>query len=166
MRLYICGFGRGGKDVTAEYLRDRLGFKFSASSYFCAKLFIYGALQEKYGYSSFEDCFNDRHNHRVEWADMITKYNTPNLTKLSSNIFDSGNDIYVGIRRYEELRAAKEKWNDVFVIWVDAEGRVEDESAESCTVTIDQADIVIRNRGTLTEYYKKLDKLCKLLENK
>ena len=163
MKIMITGQARSGKDHAAGILCEKLDIDFQSSSYILCESVIYPKLKQKYKYSCAEECFHDRMNCRSEWYDIITQYNIPDRTALASKIFEKGY-VYVGIRNREELEAAKDKWDDVFVIWIDASERVEPESEASCTVTIDQADIVIQNNGKLSEFNKKLDKLCTLLK--
>lgn len=100
---------------------------------------------------------------RQRWYEEIKAYNTPDLTRLSAEIFKT-NDAYIGLRDRDELDAAKERWPDVVVLWVDASERVEPESSASCTAGKDQADFVVENNETLEEFNRKLYKLSILLE--
>jgi hypothetical protein len=148
--IYIVGHGRHGKDTVAETLRDRFNFTFTASSWFMADKVIFPALKDKYGYTTVRQCFYDRHSHRSEWFDLIDKAN-PNGTELSEAIFKQ-NDIYVGIRNKRELDAVKaDPRFDPFVVWVDASNRLEPEPGSSMGITIDDADYVIDNNGTVED---------------
>ncbi len=66
MNILIIGHGRHGKDTLAELIQVYTGFTFKSSSESAAEIFIYDALKEKYGYKSFIECYEDRHNHRAE----------------------------------------------------------------------------------------------------
>lgn len=164
MKLFICSGKRAGKDHAALFLKSDMGLKFQSSSYFAAEEFIFDALKDKYGYSSIDDCFSDRHNHRSEWYDLIRGYNSEDPTKLSTQIFKT-NDCYVGIRDRNELAAAKIKWPDCLVLWIDAEGRVESEDERSCTITKDQADIIIENKKSIEDFEEKLVKFSNLIRS-
>ena len=74
LKLCIISHGRFGKDSAAEFFCER-GYKASSSSLAAAKIFLYDALKDKYGYKSFEECYDDRHNRRAEWYDAICDYN-------------------------------------------------------------------------------------------
>lgn len=166
LKIVITGYGRAGKDYAGEYLKGQIDLSFESSSYFAAKKFIFEEIRDEFGYKTVEQCFEDRHNHRKLWYDMITEYNSEDRTRLLSGIFEKF-DAYVGLRNYAELEAAKERWGrHILVIWIDAGERVPVESWESCTVTIDQADIVIKNSGTVEEFDLKLEKLASLLEGR
>ena len=162
LKIFIIGHKRSGKDRAAERLRNATGMKFEASSMFCAKLFIFDTLKEKYGYTSAEEAFEDRHDHREEWFSLIADYNKDDPTRLSNEIFKE-NHAYVGLRRFEELELSKKRWPEAIVIYIDAEGRVPPESESSCTIKKSQAHIIIENKTTLQEYNNKLDKLVNLL---
>jgi hypothetical protein len=164
MKLFICGHARSGKDYAGEYLRKVLRISFDSSSYCAIKHFLYDKLKDEYGFTSVDDCFNRRHEEgmRKRLFDEICAFNNEDPTALSAVIF-AENDAYVGIRNYVELEAAKKRWPDAFVIWIDASGRVPPESIESCTISKDQADIIIENDGTVEEFDDKLSRLCRFI---
>lgn len=144
-KLMLLGYGRHGKDSVAEIL-THYGFTYMSSSWAAAENVVFPVLGPKYGYETVEDCFEDRHNHRREWFDLITEFNTPDKARLPRIIY-SQVDIYVGIRNRDEFLAAREEGLFDYAIWVDASKRLPVESTESCTVTPDDADIVIDNNG-------------------
>lgn len=121
MKLLILGHGRHGKDSVAEILRDLFSIKFVSSSFAAAEIAVYPHLKDLYGYSSIQECFDDRANHRMEWKNLITEYNTPDKSKLCKEILEV-NDCYVGMRCGEEYEATKDLFD--FIIWVDASKRV------------------------------------------
>ena len=165
-KLLIVGYRRHGKDFAAEYLHKKYGFKFTSSSMYAAKKFIYNELSSKYGYETFEHCFNDRMEHRAEWYDLITEYNQDNPSRLAEDMLGEGYDIYVGMRNKDELLHCKANKVFDYIIWVDAEERlgfIEDSS--SCTIDKSMADYVIDNNGTIEQLYNNLDNLMtKLLQ--
>jgi hypothetical protein len=128
------------------------------------KLFLFEQIREKYGYATIEDCYNDRHSHRQIWYEAIRRFNEVDRSRLGQLIFQSY-DIYDGCRDKEEFDALKLKNLFDIAIWVDADGRVEPEGKNSMTVTIEDADIVIRNSGSESDYnkrvYRTLMTLCK-----
>jgi len=75
MKLLIIGYGANGKDTVAEYWQKEFGLTFSSSSLTACKIFLFDYLKDKYNYKTYEECFNDRHNHRQEWFDLIKDYN-------------------------------------------------------------------------------------------
>lgn len=151
LKLGIIGLGRGGKDTVAEILRDKFGYTFLSSSEASAKIFLFDLLKDEFGYETWQECFEDRHNHRDRWFTEISKYNTPDKSRLARAIMEE-NDIYVGMRCKDELDACVKGGVFDLVIWVDASDRVSYREPESsCTVTKEQADLIIDNNGTELE---------------
>jgi hypothetical protein len=123
MSILILGHGRHGKDTAAEFLRDNHGLSFSSSSWIAANEFIFDDLKGMFDYSSVKKCFDDRHNHRALWNQMIAEYNKDDPTRLAKLIL-SDYDIYVGMRSQREYTACVEQQLFDLVIWVDASTRV------------------------------------------
>lgn len=155
-KLLILGYARHGKDTVAEFLRDDHGFRFDSSSHFVAK----EAIWKNWGcavYDSFAEMYADRVNHRVLWMQMISAYNTPDKTRTASEMLAQGKDLYVGMRRLDELEACREKGVFDKVIWVNADLRHPPEVG-SMDITEDNAnaDLTIYNNGTLAELRKNV----------
>ena len=149
-KLLIIGHARHGKDSVAEMLHDTHGYKFVSSSMFVGQEILW----DNWGvacYDSFDHMFADRVNHRKLWADMITAYNTPDKTKTASTMLSRGYDLYVGMRRRDELEACLEA--DVFdeIVWVDRSQHLPDEPADSMDLLATDADCIIDNNGTLED---------------
>lgn len=158
MKLLIIGHARHGKDTLAEYLRDRHGFRVADSSRRAAEIFLFDKLKDKYGYKDFEECFRDRVNRRAEWFDEITKYNTPDKTRLARNIL-ANSDIYVGMRSREEVMACRAVGLFDFVIWVDASERLPPEPVDSCQVDVHCAHLSFNNNGKLGDFAYHAERL-------
>lgn len=163
-RLVVIGYGRHGKDTVSELLAERYGYTFKSSSEYCAEHLVYPALKDLYGYHSVEECYNDRHNHRSEWYNLIADYNEQDLARLGRQIL-SEFSIYCGLRRREELDAIKAAGICDFVIWVDASKRLPPEDSASCTVGPDQADYIIDNNGDLDQLIPEVDNAIKYMSN-
>lgn len=153
-KLLIIGHGRHGKDVLADVFAEEYGFKAKSSSMAAAELLIYDQLKGKYGYKTFEECYADRHNHRAEWFDLITEFNTPDKTALAKLIMNN-NDIYVGMRNSDEIAACKKEGIFDFVIWADRPGTPKERS-ESFNITEKDADFIIVNDGSKFDFKEKL----------
>ncbi len=162
-KILIIGSARHGKDFMAETLRDNFDFSFKSSSMAAAEIFIYDKLKNKYGYKSFEECFNDRVNRRAEWYDLIVEYNTPDKLRLAKHVLMT-NDCYVGMRNFDEIEKSKELFD--LVVWVDASGRLPVESKKSMTGVKWQSDIIIDNNGSQTDFKNRVIKLGNLLYKK
>ena len=145
--IYVIGHGRHGKDTVGDMLGE-LGFKTCASSWFMAEKVVFPALKDEYGYTSVEECFDDRHSHREEWFDLIGKSN-PTGVELSQGIFEE-HDVYIGIRSKRELDAVKSNpMFNPYVIWVDASDRLPLEDASSMELSVEDADYFLNNNGSI-----------------
>lgn len=156
MKLMVCGHARHGKDQFCEFM----GLVYTSSSMAALDNVIWPAMG--HNYSSKEECFEDRVNHRAEWHRLITEYNTPDLTKLSRAIF-ADNVVYCGIRNREEFHAARRASLFDLSIWIDASDRMPPESEDSCKLLPEDCDIIITNNGTLEELQVKALQLKKAI---
>jgi hypothetical protein len=148
MKLMVLGHARHGKDTVCEILSRDYGLKWTSSSFFVAEKVVRPALEAKgLFYSSVETMYADRHNHRAAWFNAIAAYNAPDPSRLGRALFESGCDIYCGMRNHVEFLALRAAGVIDFTIWVDASRRCPPEPESSCTVTPDMADYVLDNNG-------------------
>ena len=154
-KLMIVGHARHGKDTVCSILAD-YGYTWISSSWACGEITVWPLLQGQY--PDYQACFDDRHNRREVWFNAIKAYNTPDETRLGREIYKA-NDIYCGIRRFEELSALKEAHVIDFVIWIDASKRMPPEDKSSCTVHPFQAHYILDNNGTLQDLRIRVGKL-------
>ena len=152
----IAGFKRHGKDEMALYINKHYDLTSKSSSWFACEKFIFNRMKDLYGYETPLECYNDRDNHRVLWYQYICDYNKENKAQLGIDIFSEA-DFYVGIRDKDELEGIKKHFPNLTVVWVDAIERKEPENSDSMNVTIDDADIVIDNNGSLGAFYLRID---------
>lgn len=145
MNLLIIGHRQHGKSDVGKMLASVLNTKAHDSSWFMAERVVYPALKEKYGYTSVEECYDDRGAHRQEWFDLIEAYNvTPD--RLTRAILDEGS-IYIGMRSRMEFAGSNQHFD--FIIWVDASERVDSEPTTSMKLTMADADYVLDNNGPI-----------------
>lgn len=162
-KLLILGHARHGKDTVAEMLRDRHGFSFASSSYFAMQKVIRPALAEiGINYTSDEECYADRVNHRGFWYDKICEYNGGGPSRLAEEILVD-HDMYVGMRANDEYVASRPMFD--FVVWVDSSGRgIPPEDSSSMTIEYDpQRMVLINNGGTLEDLAAAIDDLIDML---
>lgn len=154
-RLLIVGHGRHGKDELASIFKKNYSLRFSSSSEAAAKIFIYDALKDERGYESFKQCYNDRHNHRALWYDMICEFNKDDKARLAKLIM-AENEIYVGMRDESEIQACLAA--DLFdcVIWVNRPSTPL-EGSDSFNIDKSHADLIFHNDGTLDDLALKVD---------
>lgn len=162
LKICVLGHGRHGKDTLAEIYNEQFGMTFQSSSMKAAEIFIFDELKNKYNYKTFQDCYNDRSNHRAEWHDLICDYNKDDKAKLAKDILKDA-DCYVGMRSGVEIEeCVKQKLFDL-IIWVDASKRLPLEPADSFNIDKSYADIIIDNNGTLEEFTRRATNLGKIL---
>ena len=167
-KLMIVGHARHGKDTVCEMLAKH-GYTWASSSWVCGELAVWPDVQYHmsmfeagelgaidFGYGSYEECFDDRANHRAFWYDCISEFNREDKTRLGRLIYDKY-DIYCGIRNGSELAALREAKVIDFTIWIDRLN-VMPEASDSMTIRQFQADHLIYNNGTLEDLQVKVDK--------
>lgn len=160
-KLLIIGHARHGKDTVAEML-SKYGLTYKSSSEMAAEIFIYDKLKDKYRYRSFEECYEDRMNHRAEWYDLICEYNKTDKAALAKEILKLA-DCYVGMRsRYEIEECLKQGVFDL-VIWVDRSEHLPLEPKSSFDIDKSCADIVIDNNYSLDKLQSTIDRLAPFL---
>jgi hypothetical protein len=160
-KILIIGNARHGKDTLAELFNKHFGMTFKSSSHAANELFIFDKLKEEHGYKTLEQCFEDRVNHREKWYEMVRDYNNTDKSRLSKEII-SMVDCYVGMRDHEEFIASKDLFD--LIIYVDAEGREKKEKL-SFNIPKEDADFVISNKTTLSDFETKSIRLGKLIFN-
>lgn len=134
-KILILGHAQSGKDTTASILTDLTGMTFCSSSWFVADKIIYPALKDKYNYISTEQCFLDRFNHREEWKNLIAEYNKNDKARLAKEILQV-NDIYVGMRKFDEYEECLRQNIFNLIVYVTAEPRV-NENDPTMEITFD-----------------------------
>lgn len=165
MNFLILGHMQHGKTTVAEMLNKEYGLTSKDSSMACAEIFIYDKLKNKYGYSSFEQCYEDRKQHRSEWFQMICDYNTPDKAKLGKEIIKRV-DIYVGMRSDDELQECIKQ--NIFDLIIGVyRPKFPEEPKTSFNINIwKECDIILPNDGTLKELKNKIKKLNLIFNEK
>lgn len=160
--IFVTGHGRHGKDTVAQLMHDYGGYRICDSSRFVCDAAVFPTLGPKYGYASPQECYEDRHQHRKEWFDLISAYNAEGH-ELAEALFQD-HDVYTGLRSKRELDAfcALPDANP-FVVWVDASDRLPPEPATSLTITAADAHWHIDNNGPEEELRGKVGTLLTVL---
>jgi hypothetical protein len=140
-------------------LRDMVGLTFRSSSEAACEIAVFPWLSDIYGYTTPEECFNDRAQHREEWRSLITQYNTPDKGKLCREILQTS-DCYVGMRCPLELAATRHLFG--LVLWIDASAR--HPADPSMGIERDRNMLMINNNGTIGDLQYEAYKLAQLLK--
>ena len=159
-KILVIGHARHGKDTVAELLQAKLGLTCTSSSLQAAKTVVYPVLKSVYGYTTVQECFEDRGNHRQEWFELICAYNRDDPSKLAKVIL-STSDIYIGLRSRREFEASRKLFD--FIIWVDASTRLPPEPLTSMELAITDADTFIFNNGSLSQLHEEMKKIYTLV---
>ena len=147
----LFGYARHGKDTAAEILTRRFGVRCVSSSWFAAEKIMMPYFAAKgVVYPSVQECFDDRLDKRAQWFDEIAKYNTPDGSRLSRELF-AEYDIYIGIRNVVEFLAAKQAGLFDYAVWIDRSQHLPAEPTTSNKLGPQFADVVVDNNGTLAE---------------
>jgi hypothetical protein len=160
-KLLVVGHGRHGKDTVCEML-EAYGYTFQSSSKFCSELFIFKHLKWQYSYTSEEECYQDRHNHRTEWYDMIHNYCKDDLARLGRNLF-AEHDIYCGLRNKREFFAMQNEELFDYAIWVDRTDHLPTEDPSSMSIEQWMCDYTIDNNSDLQRLRKNVHTLMKTI---
>jgi dephospho-CoA kinase len=161
-KILILGHMRHGKDTAAQMLQEEFGYTFESSSEAAARIFLYDALKEKYGYKTPEECFEDRMNRRAEWFDLICEYNKEDAARLAKEILKKS-DVYVGMRSKEEIQECQRQGVFDLVIGIfNPDKPLEDPSSNNINIWR-VSDVVLPNAGTLDDLRQKIKKLKYLL---
>lgn len=160
MKFLILGFAQSGKDTFADYIVKEYSLKFKSASMLMAEKIIMPKFPNRY--TSVEECYADRVNHRSIWAKLLEEYIKDDKTKFIKEVF-SESEIYCGLRSPTELLAAKKENLFDLSIWIDRNMCFEDKT--SCRLTKYYADIIIENNGSLQDLYDKADRLFSLFDS-
>jgi len=147
----FCGMGRCGKDTAGIYLASGCSIRFKGSvSSIVAPLIATGLNQD------VDTAYAERHENRMYWYEFCNELRRHDPTLLVKMTL-SENDIVGGIRSANELFECSRLGVIDLSVWVENDRVAKDPTVE---YTADDCDIVVRNCGTLSEYYGKLRRLA------
>jgi hypothetical protein len=161
VKIGICGYGRSGKDTAAEVLSRLLKLPYKAGTSYYARHLVFDRMKWKgFQYEDANACWNDRHNHRKLWADLIGEYNRDDPARLYRDCLE-GQNFLTGIRWKNEFQACNAAGLVDFWIWIENRNVPRD---ATCQVTMDDCDFAIPNSRSLEEYLVRLEKLSRILK--
>lgn len=160
MKIGICGHGRSGKDTAAEQLAIHTPMRYVAGTSYWARHLVYASISDHgQTYENAEKCWQDRHNHRQVWADIIGEYNRADPVKLYRDCLQD-QEFLTGVRWLHEQRAIKDA--NLVDLWVWIENpRVPVDP--TCQITKEDCDIVILNCVGLVQYKDRLKRFANFL---
>lgn len=159
VRLAISGPGKSGKDEVASWLANRTQLRYTASTsaYAAPHVFELFSKASPGRYKTVEECYADRRNHRIFWADAIDAMNQDDPAFLY-RLCLADQDILTGVRKRREFEAVRAANLVDAAIWVERNVPLDctqEYGAEDC-------DFTIENNGSLEDLHAKLDRLVKL----
>lgn len=120
MKILIIGHDGAGKDTVAKALAEQFSdLTYCLTSVVAAELIIMQSDEFKGEYADPYECYADRNDHRLAWADLISDYNKDDPAALAKQVLARA-DFYIGARKRREFEACK-KLVDV-VVWVEKPG--------------------------------------------
>lgn len=152
--IAICGYGRAGKDTAAEWFRDHSILEFCGGCSWTGLPYVAKRLC-----ISEEEAWNTRHHRRMEWYEILNEYRKDDPTRLIKDVLKHS-EIICGIRDKKELISGQEENLIDLTIWIE-NNRVDVDP--TVTYSVDDCDLIIRNCGTLEDFYKKLYRLTNSL---
>lgn len=152
-KLLIVGHKNHGKTTLAKMICEVTGYSAEDSSMAALKEVIYPVMKNRYGYKTLEECYADKEAHRKEWFDLIEIYNKVDETRLARKILES-NDIYVGMRRIEELNKSRQEGIFDYVIGCYDPNKPLESTGSNTIDPLKDSDFVIFT-GCSLEYLKK-----------
>lgn len=143
-KILLIGGANVGKKTTGKLMADMYQLKYGGSiSNFALKHVVFPKL--KHRYTTTEECFQDRHNHRKEWFQIITDFNQKDKGRLYKEMVKDS-DVIVGLRNVNELLAVRHLFE--YVLWIKRD-KVPLEKHSSCSVSEHDADATVLNNGDL-----------------
>jgi dephospho-CoA kinase len=148
--IILTGYKEHGKDKACELLNQMFRMTSVSSSWYACETFLYDKLKKRFGYTTIEECYEDRKNLRDIWFQEIYEYNQEVPYRMADEIWQKYN-IYNGLRNRKEFNGIIGKYPNVFVIWIDASKRKERESSSSMELDVGDANYVLDNNGTIND---------------
>lgn len=152
MKFLVLGHAQHGKDTVKDYVARKCDLKCYSASSIAVELFIYPALYQKYKYKTYGECYDDRHDHRQEWADLWEEYCKDDKGRFVREAL-SYTDGYAGLRHRDQYDATQKLFDIIF--WVDACKRKPLEpTLELCH---HDADVFLDNNHSVEYLYRQID---------
>jgi hypothetical protein len=157
--LAFVGYGRSGKDTCADWLRENTSLVYEGGCSWTARAYMAGRLSEDEGkLVTPDEAYARRHEDRDKWYRYLNEYREGDPTRLVRDCL-AHSHVVCGIRDREELLGAKAEGLVDLVIWVDRDVPVD----TTVTYSIDDCDLVLRNRGSKAELYSRLSRMAAAL---
>lgn len=152
--LAFVGHGRSGKDTCCEWLRDNTFLRFAGGCSYTVLPHVARAL----GLTT-EEAWATRHDNRMFWYEWCNEYRREDPARIVRECL-AHSDVVCGVRDGVELRAARDEGLVDVIVWVDRAVPAD----PTVAFTADDADLVLRNHGSLDDLYRRLRRLATALK--
>lgn len=150
----FLGMGRAGKDTSAEYFCLTTGLTYAGSS----SSMVLPIIADSIGVPPAQ-AWEERHQNRKFWIEWCHAFRHDDPALLVKMALGAG-DVVVGVRGKIELHAVQQARLIDYSVWVD-----NPRAAVDPTVEFGEADcdFSIPNHGAVTDLYRRIDVLVKML---
>lgn len=147
----IIGRGRAGKDEAGMWFGRNtcLNYKGSTSTVMCPHVALALNIPE-------EEAWNNRHLSRMFWKQFCDDFRKDDPAVIGRMVIESGADMIIGTRDEVEIKAIQNEGLVDLTIWVERDVPYD----PTVEFTSNLADIVIENKWSLDEYYKRLKRFA------
>lgn len=153
--LCIVGYGRAGKDTACEWLRDHTVLRYAGGSSWSACDYMAGFLGK-----TPEEAYRDRHQDRMMWFNELNKLRDREGPTCLVRRCLTHSDLVCGLRNRVEILGGRRDGLLDLVVWIDRPVPVD----PTVEFDVNDADLVIRNHGTLEEFYGRLERFARALK--
>lgn len=150
----FLGMGRAGKDTAAEYFCLKAGLTYAGSS----SSMVLPIIADSIGIPP-EQAWEERHQNRKFWNEWCHAFRHDDPALLVKMCLGAG-DVVVGVRGKIELHAVQQERLIDYSVWVDNPRAPVDPTVE---FGLADCDFSIPNHGGVTELYRRIDVLVRLL---
>jgi len=150
----FLGIGRAGKDTASEYFCLTTGLTYAGSS----SSMVLPIIADSIGVP-LERAWAERHQNRKFWIEWCHAFRHDDPALLVTMALGAG-DVVVGVRGKIELHSVQQRKLIDYTVWVDNPTVPDDPTVE---FGVADCDFSIPNRGGVTELYRRIDVLVRML---
>lgn len=151
----FLGMGRAGKDTAAEYFCLVTGLTYAGSS----SSMVLPIIADSIGIPP-EQAWEERHQNRKFWIEWCHAFRHDDPALLVKMCLGAG-DVVVGVRGKIELHTVQQARLIDYSVWVDNPRVPVDPTVE---FGVADCDFSIPNHGGVTDLYRRIDVLVRLLQ--
>lgn len=160
--IFVSDSKQVGKDYVAAKFLEYLDEGATPTSFILSKEIVYPILKNIYKYSSWEECYNDRDNHREEWKSILSNYGE---AKFHLKLLESSN-VSIGVRDYRSLDIIRKELlaKDIIPLIIFVTSNEERQIDQTSTIEEKHCDYVFVNKKGKTNFENEFRKLVKFYD--